>query len=99
VGSGFISGVGVGSGFWIGSGSGSGVGVGFVSSTGVGLGATGISDFDSWLLGADGVDEEVGEGSPGPGRREPRSTISTGFIGGVLWHWENGRPRKRRSPR
>ena len=99
VGSGFVAGVGVGSGFWMGSGSGSGVGIGFVSSTGVGLGITGISSFGFWLvdagwgvLGCSG--EEVGEGRPGPGRRDPRSIISTGLMGGGLWHRAMGRPRK-----
>ena len=60
-----------------------GVGVGFISSMGAGFGATGISDFgflisDAGWDGVAGAGDEVGEGSPGPGRRGPRSIISTG---------------------
>ena len=83
MGSGFTSGVGVGSGFWTGSGSASGSGMGFVSSIGAGSGATGFSDFrflisDVGWDGVAGTGDEVGEGRPGPGRREPKSIISTG---------------------
>ena len=60
-----------------------GVGVGFISSIGAGFGATGISDFgflisDAGWNGVAGAGDELGEGRPGPGRREPRSIISTG---------------------
>ncbi len=60
-----------------------GVGVGFISSIGAGFGATGISDFgflisDEGWDGVAGVGDDVGEGRPGPGRREPKSIISTG---------------------
>ena len=57
--------------------------MGFVSSIGAGSGATGFSDF-GFLISDEGWDgvavvgDEVGEGRPGPGRREPRSIISTG---------------------
>ncbi len=104
VGSGFVAGVGVGSGFWMGSGSGSGVGVGFVSLIGAGLGTTGVSDFGFWIsdagwVGLGSTVDAVGEGRPGPGRRDPRSIISTGWMGAGLWHCANGRPKKIRSPR
>jgi hypothetical protein len=57
--------------------------MGFVSSIGAGSGATGFSDFGFLIsdVGWDGVagtGDEVGEGRPGPGRREPKSIISTG---------------------
>jgi hypothetical protein len=57
--------------------------MGFVSLIGAGSGATGFSDFGFWISdeGWDwvaGVGDEVGEGRPGPGRREPKSIISTG---------------------
>jgi hypothetical protein len=57
--------------------------MGFVSLIGAGSGATGFSDF-RFLISDEGWDgvavvgDEVGEGRPGPGRREPRSIISTG---------------------
>ncbi len=73
--------MGTGSGF----GSG-GVGVSIFGSAGVGVGlgggfwildsCFGISDA-AWV-GVAGAGDEVGEGRPGPGRREPRSIISTG---------------------
>jgi hypothetical protein len=57
--------------------------MGFVSLIGAGSGATGFSDFgflisDEGWGGLAGVGDEVGEGRPGPGRREPKSIISTG---------------------
>ena len=86
-GAGFVSGTGVGSG--LGSGLGSGVGsgcesgageVGVVSSTGSGLGGVATGDSLVWDDGAGA--ENTGAGRPGPGRRDPRSTISTGLMGG-----------------
>ena len=73
--------MGTGSGF----GSG-GVGVSIFGSAGVGVGwGRGFWILDSCLAisdagldGVAGVGDEVGEGRPGPGRREPRSIISTG---------------------
>ena len=73
--------MGTGSGF----GSG-GVGVLIFGSAGVGVGWGGgfwILDscfgiyYAGWV-GVAGAGDEVGEGRPGPGRREPRSIISTG---------------------
>ena len=104
IGSGFVAGVGVGSAFCTGSGSGSGVGVGFVSSIGASLGTTGVSDFGFWIsdagwVGLGCVEDAVGEGRPGPGRRDPRSIISTGWMGAGLWHCAKGRPKKMRRPK
>ncbi|NCW27447.1 MAG: hypothetical protein EBV83_04010 [Verrucomicrobia bacterium] len=98
IGTGLVSGTGVGSGFGSGwdSGCGSGVGgVGVGSLTGSAAGGIGTGDSFVWEETVGAV--EVGEGSPGPGRRDPRSTISTGLMGGGLWHWAIGRPTTKSS--
>ena len=83
MGSGFCSGLvsGFGSGFCSGCGSGGG-GMGIGSWTGSGVGR--FEAVDSFGAALGGVLAEVGEGRPGPGRREPRSTISTGLMGADL---------------